>query len=170
MNVKWFVLWCRLFRLKIALWFFSNSQERLGNVTKSGQQISPSSIKLFFIRPNTIFTMWLWIIFRIRYEISPILWDYCQKCTAQDEESLGEKHHWWIADFNVQSNLFSRPSFYNAILFFVPADIPSPSCFDLSMKARTRFAPPRWLWLRGQLHVDWIICLGIDAIGGHNWK
>ena len=122
------------------------------------------------VEPNTIFTMWLWIIFRIRYEISPILWDYCQKCTAQDEESLGEKHHWWIADFNVQSNLFSRPSFYNAILFFVPADIPSPSCFDLSMKARTRFAPPRWLWLRGQLHVDWIICLGIDAIGGHNWK
>ena len=159
MNVTWFVLWCRLFTLKIALWSSSNSRERLGNVTKSGQQISPSSIKLFFIRPNTIFTMWLWIIFRIRYEISPILRDYCQKCTAQDEESLGEKHHWWIADLNVQSNLF-----------FVPADIPSPSCFNLSMKARTRFAPPRWLWLRGQLHVDWIICLGIDAIGDHNWK
>ena len=52
--------------------------------------------------------------------------------------------------------------------FFVPADIPSPSCFDLSTKARTRFAPPRWLWLRGQLHVDCIICLAIDAIGDHN--
>ena len=106
-----------MIKLKIALWFFSNSQERLGNVTKSGQQISPSSIKLFFIRPNTIFTMWLWIIFRIRYEIPPILWDYCQKCTAQHEESLGEKHHWWIADFNVQTNLFSRPSFYNPSFF-----------------------------------------------------
>lgn len=56
--------------------------------------------------------------------------------------------------------------FYNVILFTVPADIPSPSCFDLSMKASTRFAPPRWLWLRGQL--DCISCLGIDAIGDHN--
>ena len=157
-----------MIKLKIALWFFSNSQERLGNVTKSGQQISPSSIKLFFIRPNTIFTMWLWIIFRIRYEIPPILWDYCQKCTGTTWGITRGKTSLMNSGLQCTDEPLLPAIFLQPILFFVPADIPSPSCFHLSMKARTRFTPPRWLWLRGQL--DCIICLAIDAIGDHNWK